>query len=134
MPACYRQDSARGVLVVTLRGDVTDQDLLDLARKASRDPEIEPGQHELVDCREVEAISASTQCLRRVAEIYAESDRADDEVQVAIVAPRDAAYGVARMYQAFRTGSPVDIQVFREMEQAEAWLGLAPGGEASPGG
>ena len=41
-----------------------------------------------------------------------------------IVAPRDVLFGLARMYEILRSGSPVEVRVFRERGEAESWLGL----------
>jgi hypothetical protein len=35
-------------------------------------------------------------------------------------------FGLSRMYQAFRSDSPAEIGVFRELHEARAWLGLPP--------
>jgi len=42
------------------------------------------------------------------------------------VASNDVAYGLSRMYQAFRSESPLELRVFREMDEAREWLGLPP--------
>jgi tetrahydromethanopterin S-methyltransferase subunit E len=46
--------------------------------------------------------------------------------RVAMVATTDVHYGLSRMYQAFRSDSPLDLRVFRDMREARTWLGLAP--------
>ncbi len=40
----------------------------------------------------------------------------------AIVADTEVMYGMARMYEALIARIPIEIEVFREMEQAQAWL------------
>jgi 23S rRNA C2498 (ribose-2'-O)-methylase RlmM len=42
--------------------------------------------------------------------------------RVAIVAPEDVAYGLARMYEAYQAGSPSQTRVFRAEAEALAWL------------
>ena len=45
--------------------------------------------------------------------------------KVALVASRDEFYGLGRMYEMLRDGSPIEIGVFRSLPEAEEWLGLA---------
>ena len=43
----------------------------------------------------------------------------------AVVVRSDAAYGVARMYELSRDPARDELQVFRDLESALGWLGLA---------
>jgi hypothetical protein len=40
----------------------------------------------------------------------------------ALVADTEAVYGIARMYEALVDLVPIEVGVFREIEQAQAWL------------
>jgi hypothetical protein len=42
--------------------------------------------------------------------------------KVAVIAPRDLSFGLARMYSAFADSIPWDFVVFREVDTALAWL------------
>ena len=126
MPVTHHYDARARVLIVRLLGEVTDDDVLQYAREATESPVADPRHHELIDCREVEVPAARTQTLRRVARMFQEAERAPSGVKIAFVTTSDAAYGLARMYQALRDLSPVEIRVFREMVEARAWLGLPP--------
>jgi hypothetical protein len=53
-------------------------------------------------------------------------EKAEVGSRIAIVAPSDEFFGFGRMYQALRAESRVEVGVFRELEAAEAWLGLPP--------
>jgi hypothetical protein len=52
-------------------------------------------------------------------------------VRVALVAPTDLAFGMARMYELSRTASTNKLQVVRSRAEGEAWL-AAPRAE-NPG-
>jgi hypothetical protein len=41
-----------------------------------------------------------------------------------MVASRDLAFGLARMYESLRAEAPERIKTFRTMEEARAWLGV----------
>lgn len=126
MPIEHRYDAEQRVLHVRAHGAVTDAELLEYARVVTTDPALDPDANEVIDLRDVTAPDATTETLKRVADTFRDAERAAKPVRIALVAAGDAAYGLARMYQAFRIDSPAEIQVFREMGKARDWLGLAP--------
>jgi hypothetical protein len=126
VPVAWSYDAAHGVLCVRLHGEVTDDDLLDYARHVTTDPGLPAKHHELIDLRDVRAPSASTATLRRVAQLFEDAEREPAGVRIGFVATSDAAYGLARMYQALRDRSPAQMRVFRDMAEARSWLGLPP--------
>jgi len=125
MPINYRFESSPSVLFVEMRGIITDEELLQYAKTATTDVEIPASYHELIDLRGVEVPEVSTDTLRRVAATFRDAEREPEGVKVAFVASSDAAFGMARMYQVFRTGSEAAFHVFREMGEARVWLGLS---------
>jgi len=51
----------------------------------------------------------------------------------AIVADRDAVFGLAKVFQAHAEGAGPEYQVFRDLESARAWLGeRLPGASVYP--
>jgi hypothetical protein len=121
-----RFDAERNVLFVSFEGLISDEDLVKYAQRIATSPAIPPGHGELVDLRRVEVGEVHSHTLRRIAELFAGADRTPERSRVAIVASDDVAYGLSRMYQAFRSESPLDLRVFRAMNEARAWLGLEP--------
>lgn len=125
MPVRDYFDADRGVLLLTLEGEVSDEDLLKYARRAAGDESLPPGHDILVDARSaIPGGALQGQTLRRVADIFGREDRSPEETRVALVASNDVAYGLSRMYQAFRSESPIQLRVFREMDEARVWLGV----------
>jgi len=47
-----------------------------------------------------------------------------DAGRMVIDAPDDVPFGIARMFQAYREGSPIEVRVFRLADEARRWLGL----------
>jgi hypothetical protein len=77
-----------------------------------------PGKIKLWDCSSGLALSAEE--LRAMAD---ESKRLDAEtLKVAIVAPEDEAYGLARMFSVHRAQEHLQLQVFRDRDAAFQWL------------
>lgn len=125
MPVRERFDPEANLLVVHLEGAIGDEDLLTYARRVVETPEIPAGHDELIDLRAMEAGGRiTTPGLRRVAALFARTDRTPEQSRVAFVASSDVGYGLARMYQAFRSESPLELRVFRSMREARTWLGL----------
>ncbi|MGI9591984.1 MAG: STAS/SEC14 domain-containing protein [Myxococcota bacterium] len=126
MPIEHEFDARRRLLCVRMLGVVTDDDVLDYAEAITADESRGPEYDELIDLRKLETPAASTDTLRRVADIFRKYERQPELVKVAFIAASDAAYGIARMYQAFRAESSADMRVFREADEARRWLGLEP--------
>jgi hypothetical protein len=124
MPISHRYDPELRTLFVELTGEVTANELVDAARKLSSDESVPPGHNELVDLSGIAQTDVTGATLRHVASLYASTDRRPEESRVAIYAPGDLYFGLSRMYGAFRDPSPVQIQIFRELAEARAWLGL----------
>ena len=134
MPIRFCVDLERRILIAEVDGAVDDDDLLDYGERLARDPEVKYAVHELVDLSGVALDSAvSAEGVRRLADFWRDREGVlQSTTRVAIVAPNDAAFGMARMYQLIREGGPDEIQVFRERPEAEAWLtgrGPDPGRE-----
>jgi len=49
-----------------------------------------------------------------------------NESKAAVVVAGDLEFGMARMIEAFLEESPVDMQMFRSLEKASAWLAENP--------
>lgn len=122
MPASYRIDPARRLVLTHSWGVLMDQDVRDVYASIRQDPGFEPTFQQLCDLRDVTGISASVDTLRDLARshIFAAGTKR------AFVVARDVDYGMARLFQAY-VAEGVVLEVFRDIEKAEAWLGLRTG-------
>jgi len=120
VPTSYRIDSQRRTIFSTAKGVLQDDDLRSHQSEVLADVEFDRGFDQLWDFREVERVEVSTAMLGALAS--ARSYEAG--VKRAMVAPSDLGFGMARMFQMLHDHAPEEIQVFRSMEEAEAWLGL----------
>ena len=62
--------------------------------------------------------------MRQIAGLDAAAGPALGSYRLAIVAPRDDVYGMARMYQALTEQAFPHVGVFRDLATAAAWLGV----------
>lgn len=122
MPVLHALDPELGVYVITLRGMLTDEELVEAAGRMLGDPGRPLGIPELVDARDVQVQEASSRAIREVAEMYSRDPRPEEGVRIAFVAPADVAFGLARMYEALRQQSAAEFRTFRQMDEAVAWL------------
>jgi hypothetical protein len=123
MPICYTIDSDNDRVVVRFSGTVRDQDLFSTFGALYDDPRHRIGMPELTDCRELQRADITTAGLRALARMTgAKLDPAQKPWKVAVVAPQSVVYGLARMYELLREGSPEHVAVFRDLAAAEQWL------------
>ena len=134
MPAELRIDAVGRIVFTRLFGVVTDDDFLSLTRFVVDSPEMRPGFSELCDLRDSTRVEISADALRRNLAMTEPLDRHPSRrsARIAVVAPNDAAFGVARMYESMRADSPVGVRAFRDVDDARDWLGLPRGDEDAP--
>lgn len=113
-------------IVVTRFVDVvTDDEFVGLYRDVFADSDYALGTNELADLREVTSLDVSARALRRVESITRERyGQSSEKFRSAVLAPRDHAYGIGRMYEVFAEEGPENVRVCREVEEALEWLGL----------
>jgi hypothetical protein len=121
MPISYRFDQAADLIRTRCTGDVTFQEVLDHFRELERDPSRPPRLDVLLDLTDMESLPDSGQ-LRVVA---SEIDDLGSKIQWgtwAIVANRDALFGMSRVFQVFAESHFAESRVFRDLDEAEGWL------------
>ena len=124
MPYTYTIESEQRLIRVRMWGSVTPAEIEAVRQSVAADPRFKTDLSELVDLRELTLSTAiTTTDIERIA-----SSNIDRVARRAFVAPDPATYGLIRMYDTLRTLDHAEEQngIFRNMEDAEAWLGLAP--------
>jgi hypothetical protein len=123
MPTIYVIDKEAGILYRTLTGVVTTDELLESFDEALRDPDYRPGMHMLTDMRGVTTTAHKADVARVAAYVKSHVEEIGP-LKVAVVAPTDASFGLIRMLQAHLGDVSIELSVFREMREAEDWLGV----------
>ena len=117
-------DRQAGVRIATFGGVVEASDLLDAYQRVVAEPDYDPTLDDLLDFRGIEHLNLDAEAVRRLAEYFDQPQRPGHQSRLAIVAPFDSVFGMARMYATLRGGVPGQIRVFRQRAEAEAWLGM----------
>lgn len=127
MPIEYRIDHEQRLVVARGTGPLCHADFFGYQRNVWSRPEVQ-GYNELVDVRDAEFLTTpSADELRQLAMLSAAMDLPTQPSKLAIVAPQDFAFGLGRMYEAYRelsTGGTKEVKVFRRLEDACAFLGV----------
>lgn len=122
----FRASRELGLCVVEFEGVVTAEEFERLLDPLVDDPVYTTMPMTLVDTTEALRVAAPSEVVRRFARrIEAHVDEHVEGLsRLALVATRAEFFGLSRMYEMLRGQSPVEMQVFRSLEAAEAWLGL----------
>lgn len=108
-------------LFTTIEGETSYQDVKAYLDALVVDPRFRPGMPGIIDCRRVKSLFSILELRRTAADA-----RARPQMQVparaAVLASSNIVYGLLRMYEVFNEGNPSEIRVFRQPEEAMAWL------------
>jgi|SRR5208282_1105700 len=121
MPVTYTIDTKERVIRTRCMGRVTLAEVVDHFQELERDPECAEDLDVLLDLSEVESLPNSSQIQAVVYEVK----KVQKKVRFgacAIVAVRDALFGMLRMFEVMAQDYFRVIRVFRATAEAEAWL------------
>jgi hypothetical protein len=123
MPATLTAiDGGRGFRLVGT-GVLTGPDIINIKTGLEADPDFDPGfTHWLVDLTAVTELQMSSPEVRAIVEVDRRLARLMPDAVVAVVAPADAAFGLARMWEILAEGIGWPTGVFRTVAEAEAWI------------
>jgi hypothetical protein len=121
MPTSYAIDAGKRLVRSRAWGVFSAAELIEHYRSLSADPAFDSTYSQLGDLRDVERFDLEEPMIGREAlnSIFA------PKALRALVAPAYVGYGLARIYSAYAELVPQNIRVFRELAEAEQWLGLA---------
>lgn len=127
MPVTITTNAAERVRYTVISGDVTGAELVEAFGRAAAAPEYDPSVNGLVDMRGVERLDVASSAIWDLAQLLRRAERGVTSRRVAIVAPSDFVFGMARMFEALAatSGAKTTYHIFRDMAEARAWLGLA---------
>jgi len=118
LPASYRIDTDRKLVVTRIWGAATEDEIFDHGQRLRSDPQFRPDFRQLVDMSELTEILVGSGLIRDASR----NQFFSPGVRRAIVAYSEAAFGMARMYAIASEDVGQTIEVFRDMDAAEAWL------------
>ena len=125
MPVTYKIDAERKIIRTKCTGNVTLQEVMDHFQCLSRDPNRPQRLDVFLDLSEAESLPDTRQIFLVVSELK----RMRGEVRFdacAILAGRDALFGMMRVFEALAEECFRSTRTFRVAAEAEAWLSSQP--------
>jgi hypothetical protein len=119
MPAFFKIDKERRIVMTTASGAFTLDDALDHQQRLRNDPEFDPSFSQLLDLTHVSSIEIGPADVRRLAEENLFSSKS----RRAILVNSDLAFGLARIFEVHReSAGESGINVFRDLDEALDWI------------
>jgi hypothetical protein len=119
VPTSYEIDSERRVIVVTVRGELRDEDLLEIHERLRAEPKLDPDFGLMIDLR---GATGRDVTMGGVQDLIARPLLLSPKARRAFVVQSDLGFGMSRMYELLRRDLVETIRVFRDVDQAERWL------------
>ena len=104
---------------LTASGTYGTRDLMETVDAALSDRDAPETATLLVDVRGSE-VDRTSEEMKQLTEFFA--SHADRLSRCAVVIARDVHYGLMRMAMAFAEDSPLELRVFRDLDEARTWL------------
>jgi hypothetical protein len=111
-----------GILLTSFLGDVTPDDVRSYRAAVRADPAAGPGLLALVDCRKASKLFSTADLKTLAAEAVDVYAHTRVRQRCAVVVASDVAFGLARMYEMLLKDTPIDLEFFRDAEEAMSWL------------
>ncbi len=125
MPFTMTTSREHNLRIITQLGRVSDIEFLQFYRTLFDVPDFDSAMDVLVDLRDADSSERGVAALREVAGLVKrEFDKGEAETRIAVVAPQQLSFGLARMHEAFAEPGAWEFSVFRTMDRALDWLGL----------
>jgi hypothetical protein len=110
---------------ITARGSVNVLELKEIFLETVEHRDWQAGFKMLCDYRGIVDFAVTTRDIDNINEWQASIDAVIGDGKCAVVASRDSVFGMSRMWEMISTERSQRICVFRELEDAESWLGIA---------
>jgi hypothetical protein len=123
MAISYSIDPERRLVETHIDGETSVGEIEEYIQRLVDDPAYRPEYDSLVDLRESPSLFTAAE-IRSLSE-FVRAYTAPTPSRLAVIAGTEAAFGLLRMYEAFTEDLPQSFRVFRDMNHAREWLGLA---------
>jgi hypothetical protein len=124
MPITFSTNHDDGYLIATYTGRISDEEMLASWKGFFQGNNWVPGLNELIDLSQADLNGITTNGLEQLVNdaktVYEKHNI--HSVRIAVYAPENLHYGIARMYEALTFDYPQSADVFRSRQEAESWL------------
>ena len=120
----YEIEPTMGAILTKVSGCVTAEEIIVYLAEVFSHPKRGRPYRELFDLREADLFGVDMDGARRIAAFVKDYRSELESGMVAVVAPRDFDFAMGRVIGAYLDELPFDFRVFRNMNDAKAWIGL----------
>jgi len=125
MPVQYSVDHEQSLVRLQVTDPLHLEQIAVTIKRLLSDSELRTGMDLLSDHSALD-FTATTGLVRAISPLLVELGERLGRFRCAVVVPRDASYGMARMAEVFAEDGPAKVRAFRLIEEAEAWLAGPP--------
>ncbi len=127
MPIETSSDEKTGLRTYKVTGEMTAADFKEAAGAIFGQPDYRPGSNALWDLRQATGKALAVHEIRAVIGEISKHRAEETGSRVALVVSSSRDFGLGRMYeQMMAVVTPVKIMVFRDIDEAKAWLRQIP--------
>ena len=123
MPVNTVIDKKAGVMIRTVTGELTFEDIKSSYEASLIRPDFQMNMHVIWDLRDADASKIYKEDVIKIARYFETYIKNGDEYKAALVVSSDLEYGLSRMYQVAVADLPAEIGIFRGLEEAKKWVG-----------
>jgi hypothetical protein len=102
-------------------GLLTLDDFIEQGSQTKQDPQFQKGMHSIADLREAK-LSANFAKALKFLDFMESIQESRGSCKWAVVAPRNAEYGLGMMLASISSEVSMEVRVFRKMEEAVTWV------------
>jgi hypothetical protein len=124
MPITFSINFDDDYLIAAYTGRISDEEMLASWKGFFQGGKWVPGLNELIDLSQADLTDITADGIEQLID-YAKTVYEKyniPSVRIAVYAPENIHYGIARMYEALTFDSPQSADVFRSIQEAESWL------------
>ena len=128
MPANHHIDNKNQLIITTWEGEARDIEFIEAIKKYQDDIQNHPdyiNYNELVNLSKISKLKLTTEGIKTIGEIASTSDKKDSNRKLALIVSSNLAFGLARMYETYRSFSKSankEIRVFKNENNAFEWV------------
>lgn len=128
MTANHHIDNNNQLIVTTWEGEARDMEFMEAIKKYQNNIQNHPNYinyNEVVDLRKVTSLKLTTEGIKTIGTIASTTDTKEINKKLALIVSSNLAFGLARMYEAYRSfskNSNKEIRVFKNETEAFKWV------------